>query len=319
MDDLVESGEARVVLPTTDTGYKTYGAGRLLLPAGTNYWTNPRLKEGAANDWGYGLAGAYHGSLVHDILPNGDGTWYYECVYTVHADDLAGGGHSVTIYNGLGAGTFTNGDPITLAIEYQFFSSNARSVSTGPALATLDQAYGDAIGGAGLPVATSWTRAFVSGECGAATTSRIVWNKMFAINNTTGVVGDTLTFRMRYPSLTKSAVLTPYFDGSSPACAWTAAADESASTRTVSALEYSDYVTLSSVGVTAAGTNVAYAQNSSGTYYGPVVVTPEARSAGWQTIAATLWSDPVALFGHCAVGDIILPLGNDSVGYRKVA
>ena len=56
LDKLVSLGEAIAVTPTTDSGWETYlaGSGRLFLPAGTNYCTNPSMElftGGLADGW----------------------------------------------------------------------------------------------------------------------------------------------------------------------------------------------------------------------------------------------------------------------------
>jgi len=314
--DPEEFGET--VTPTTDTGWATYlaGSGRLFLPAGTNYLLNPRLVEGATSGqwWGEGIAVAPHGTPGYDIVANGDGSFYHEITYEVTAEDLASGGQ-LLLYCGTDAGNFTNADPVTLAMEYQLLASNVRSLSSGT-LGHLDQAYGDYISVA-MPAAAVWTRLSVSGACGAATTSRLPWITAFVVNQATGVAGDTITFRMRYPSLVKSATLTPYFDGSYDDCAWTGTTDQSTSTRTASDLEYADYVEITSAGVVAAGTNVAYSRNASGTYYGPIIVVPAARDAGWQAAVAAAWGDLAALWALMVSGDLLIPLVSDATAYLK--
>jgi lysophospholipase L1-like esterase len=63
-------------------------------------------------------------------------------------------------------------------------------------------------------------------------------------------------------------------------------------------------------------------QQASG-YVGPVVVSPTRKSDAWVTAitadSGAAFSDPARLFrDFMSVGDIIMPLGNDSVAYTKV-
>lgn len=300
--DLVESGEAKVVLPTTDPGSVSYGDGRLMPPVETNYCTNP---ASVGTKWGTDATGiAFTLAASPPVsLPAG----FTSCTKVVHSSsawqgvDLvpkfsvaAGEVYTASVYAHISA--LASGDWLYFGFRTFNGAAEIRSMTPETHLAATNSSF--------VRISKTITIAG-SGEDGLSV------GFMFAAGTSTGYVTGCLT--------EKSAVPTSYFDGSSgTGCAWSGGANASTSTRTAPALEYAGYVTLSGAGVTAVGTNVAYSRNSSGTYYGPVVVTPTAKSAEWQAIAATLWSNPLALFGQCAAGDILLPLGSDSLGYRKV-
>lgn len=313
---LVAQGKAQVVLPTTDTGYKSYGAGRLLLPASTNYCTNPSFEldtnsDGTADGITQGVS--ITGAPVYSRVAGRNGGYAQRLQYAGTAGDASGDKVWWVRFQLTGVGSFASGDTAVAS----FYSKVALSGVASQVVLPGYQANGTTGTGTANPaLATSseWTRRTTALACGADT-SRVALEIWFVSIGE----GDTLDVAIDDALIEKSSVATPYFDGTYPGCAWTGTVNASTSTRTVSALEYSGYVTLSSAGVTAAGTNIAYFRNASGTYYGPGVVTPAEKSAGWQTIAATLWPDPVALFNTCAVGDLVVPLGDDSRAYLKVA
>jgi hypothetical protein len=84
------------------------------------------------------------------------------------------------------------------------------------------------------------------------------------------------------------------------------------------ALTYTNYAMVAATyAATAAGSNVVYQRSGTSS---PIIVTPTAKSAAWQTGVVGAWSDQVRLFrDFCAVGDLLIPLDRDSVAYLRVA
>lgn len=302
--DLVESGEAQVVLPTTDTGYKSYGSGRLLLPAATNYCTNP---ASVGTKWGtdQGADLVFTRESAADVpLPPG----FTSCTKAVHASGSYPGSALVAPFSVAANEVYTISVYINCAENSgDSFNIGLDTLNNGVVVREPAANFGVTATGQGFIRFVRSVTIAASGE------------NQLGVRCWVNAAPNTGAWYLTGMLLEKSSVATPYFDGSYSDCSWTGAANASTSTRPVSALEYSGYVTLSSAGVTAAGTHVAYFRNSGGTYYGPGVVAPTAKSVGWQTNAALLWSDPVTLFRTCDIGDLVLPLIGDSLGYRKVA
>jgi lysophospholipase L1-like esterase len=226
----------------------------MTVDANTNLLRNPRLIEygttglpdeaGTLRGWTDFHDG--HGSVAKDLIANGDGTFYHEIVYTVHALDLTGGEHSAVALLAYGiAGDFTSGDPGSLGMEYQLEASNARAVRVGAGYGGIDitnQAVGD-IGTAPFPaLASSWTPIEVSTTFTAAATYACSWIRVW-VNVATGVAGDTITLRWRYPVLTKTVAAVPYFDGATAGCNWSGTADQSTSVRVSAPLFIGDSLT----------------------------------------------------------------------------
>ena len=312
------SGGLRVT-PTTDTGWAAYSAGsRLFLPAATNEYKNPRLIENGATGWPSFCSDPKNvtGTPVPDVLPNGDGTYYHELVYTILAGDVGLSSKNFGVYASTAdgdLGAFAAADPATLALEYQLVVSNARSCTAGRAV-IYNQAYAGGVTTATSPT-SEWVRvSATNASLPAGTTGLMLY--FLADVLATCVAGDTITLRWRYMGVVKSTVLTPHFDGSMTGCTWSSTADASTSVRAASNLVLTAYVTITSAGAVAAGTKVAYVKNPSGTYYGPGVITDTAKSAGWQT-DFDAESDLNVIWGTLIKGDLLLPTVSDGVGWVK--
>lgn len=369
--DLVEGGEAQVVLPATDTGYRGYGPGRLF---------SVTVTGGAVT-----TDGDY---TVHKFTA--DGT--LECTGAIDAEFLVVAGGAGGAGGGGGAGgyltgteTLTGSMTVTVGLggaagdNYSFngnpgqdsvFGSRTAKGGGGGGRNSTNGVAGGSGGGGGWNAATTGGAATPAGQGNAGGNGTGAGNPGgggggaaaagsspadsthggaggAGYNNDIVATGVNVGYAGGGGGGSASAITggTATHGGSAGTGAAPAAANRGGgggggnggldhsggsggsgivvarypTADTLATIVYTDLVTITSEGVTAAGTNVAYSRNSSGSYYGPVVVTPAEKSAGWQTIAATLWSDQMALFGHCAVGDVVIPLGSDSLGYRKVA
>ncbi len=308
LDAFERGGFAQVVSPASDAGQVSYGAGRLLLPARTNYATNPGLEVftgSIAAGWATNpLAGETTKGPAAAI---GSGAFCQHIAYTgVSGDNNA----ALGFYTGSAIGGFSAADPVTVSVLLAGALSGCAL-----RLKVFDQAWTE-IHTEAVALTSTPTRFSSSGVCPAGTSGINISVETYGIS-----AGATLDLYIDDVFPEKAASASPYFDGNSGGgCAWTGAENESTSTRPEGTIVYTDLVTITNAGASAAGTNVAYARNASGTYHGPVLVTPTAKSAGDQTAIAALWHDPASLFGSglVAIGDTLIPLNGDSRGFRKV-
>lgn len=229
--DLVRHGHAIPVLPTTDSGSKLYGPGRLMLPAGTNYCTNPSLEDNdGTSPAGFSMADSVSGTPTPSMVAGRKGGVAFRQQYT------GGGGDSGKImqaYSGSTAvGSFAAGDIVTMSAHYKGSCSGMtvrfRVLWQDAAAGSLDYLYSP-----NITLSAEWQQVSVSGVA-PANTSRcsIVPVYVTAIDD-----GDTIDITIDDVLIEKSSVLTPYYDGSYPDCAWTGAANASTSTRAASVLE----------------------------------------------------------------------------------
>ncbi len=236
MDDLVWSGEARAVLPTTDTGYKTYGAGRLFLPAGTNYCTNPSFETDTDSD---GMADAITCAPANATVT--------KSIATRMIDGKSVKVQIIRVVGAAGVGVTTGADFETTAVA----SFALNDYATASVYLKVTELVGCTLrvqivsrNAAGSAVATTSSSAisavdadFVRRSLTAQLTHADTSRASVKINTGANFgEGDSFTVEIAMAMLEKSAVLTPYFDGSYPDCAWTGTANASTSTRTVSAL-----------------------------------------------------------------------------------
>lgn len=211
---------ATVVLPTTDTGYRSYSKGRLFLPAGTNYCVNP------ASETAYT---ASDGSLTCTLetnppvpLPAG----FTKCTKCVHND--TGDYSSPTIC--------TTGISVTPGETYTLSAYVHLAARTGVESINLGFNY--------LQGATQRRQWYTgAGNCSVSAVNdsfvRISCSSTVAADEDTmwftAVNGDaTSTSYITGIQCEKSAYPTPYFDGSMDNCAWTGTSNASTSTRAVS-------------------------------------------------------------------------------------
>jgi hypothetical protein len=232
MDDLVRGGFALPVLPTTDTGYKSYGAGRLFLPAATNYASNPSFETDTDADGKADNVSTQH-SVEAPTFTRPSGRTGGLCQRVQYAPVAGDWGISInpsyTIYN-----SFASGEPITVST---YLKGALVGCTITPRIKFMDNDWNllsESSAASPASVGTEWTRASHSVASTPANTKWVeFWLDSFDIH-----VGDSFDLYIDDVQIEKSAVLTPYFDGSYPACAWTGTADASTSTRAVSALVY---------------------------------------------------------------------------------
>ena len=223
LDKLVLLGEATAVTPTTDTGWETYlaGSGRLFLPAATNYCTNPSFEANTgslATGWSRWGTSQPVCSKVAGIC--GTGSWAQRALY----DGAAPSGPEFLIYQ-TAAVPSTPGDVWTAS-----FTIKGSATGCTVALQVTDQAWAHAARQVIVPTATA-TRYSVPYTAAAGTTGLLPMLDITAIHT-----GDVFDLTIDDVLIEKSAVLTPYFDGTYPDCAWTGAANGSTSTRAASRL-----------------------------------------------------------------------------------
>lgn len=244
---LVKLGLAREILPTTDTGYKTYGTGRLFLPSATNYCTNPSF---AGGDTG-GLASGWIDSHTTADAPafsivSGRTDAYAQRFTLASAADsnkVATFAQTTTA-----VGSFAQNDYATFSC---YIKGTASAGITSVVIALSFRQAGGSSTGVGstsaVTLTTGWQRVSLTVQGTADTTSRA-----YGYISVTGIDGgESFDITIDDALLEKSAVLTPYFDGTYPNCAWTGTANASTSTRTVSALTVP--TSLGAVGWTVAG------------------------------------------------------------------
>lgn len=204
---LVRLGKAQAIAPSTDTGYKAYGEGKLFLPAATNLCVDPCCS--ALTFW---PADTAHTDLTAGV-----------------SNPLPTAGVPSTVLSLVNDGTADA--PQTANI----------TVSASTAYMASIYVYAPTLGG-NLTITTedghSFTLAALTGVVGA-------WRRYNIASPT--VAGEvTLSLKFSFAgggvstvyvtgcNVIATSVLTPYFDGSSPDCVWTGTANASTSTRTVS-------------------------------------------------------------------------------------
>ncbi len=213
-EKLVMRGQAQRVLPTTDSGWKTYGNGRLFLPAATNLCTDP---QGTAQTfWPSDTANT-------DITPNvavpvavpgnplitkclqlvNDGT--ADAPVTVNLTVVASTSYNSSIY----VYAPTLGGNLTITVE------NGHTFS----LAALTAAN--------------------SGFVPYSVQSNTVAGEVVLGLKLTFAGGTASTVYVTGCDVVAASVATPHFDGTYDACAWTGTANASTSTRAISLLNYS--------------------------------------------------------------------------------
>jgi lysophospholipase L1-like esterase len=215
-DGLVRLGLAQAILPTTDTGFRQYGNGRLFLPALTNLVTDPRCKVANGTYW--------PASTAHTVAtPN---------VSVVGLPPLPAGYESVATClklenDGTADAPVTANIAVTASKDYTY-----QLLVFAPALGgnlTITCETGHVFTLVALTGANAgWYKASIKASTVAGET---VHGLKFAFaGGTSSIVYVTAA------ALTQTAWAPPWFCGANPGCAWTSAADGSASTLTASSL-----------------------------------------------------------------------------------
>lgn len=262
LDEAVLQGRGTLVAPTTDTGYRTYGSGgRLFLPAATNYVTNPSFETDTdANGLADGCSNiSYSGNAtITTSRVTGRLGGYAQRV-------VRGGtsGYALLAYTGANS-SVSPGDVLTVSAYIKAALSLSGGAKVGMYLVFADNAGANKGGAVSVDITAcaDWTRFAVTGTAPAGTEKfsfRVGGGADPALAS-----GDSFTIDIDDACLTKSSVLTPYFDGTYPDCAWTGTANASTSTRTASGLYYaSPWTTVPWAGTIAGrgvplGANTAY-------------------------------------------------------------
>ena len=211
---LVAAGRLLPVQPTTDTGYKLYGAGRLFLPAGTNLATDP---QGTAQT--FWPADGTHNDLTPNQslpVPLADQPLITKCIKL--AND----------------GTAESSQTANM------------TVSASTSYWTTLYVYAPTLGGNLVITGETGTTSTVA----TLTAANTGWVRYAAATNT-GVGQTTLALKFAFAGGTASTVYVtgvcpyagtvtvPYWDGSYPGCAWSGTANASTSTRSASDLQFS--------------------------------------------------------------------------------
>jgi len=240
----------RRVYPTTDTGYRAYGQGRLFLPAGVNHVTNPSFETesgtaGRAAGWTFNIA-ALAGTPVFSLVQSPRGGLAQRMQYTGVAGD-ANCGINLTFL--AESGSFAQNDYATAQARVISCVVAGCVVSLQVQAATAGGGY-IAAGNAQSPVIATGTTDTVVAVTSAQFTDATTGNAKMLIRVDGIHEGDTFDVTFDDACLEKSAVLTPYFSGpqtwdSMSGCAWNGTANASTSTRTASALtEIGNYLGL---------------------------------------------------------------------------
>lgn len=213
MQDLVRGGFAREAVPTTDTGYKSYGAGRLFLPAATCLCVDPQGT--AATFWGTDTANTTVTPNQALPIPITDQPLITKCLKLVN--------------NGTADAPVTANITVIASTAYND-SIYVYAPTLGGNLTITDEV-GHTFTLAALTAANA---GFVRYSVQANTVAAEVTKSL----KFTFAGGTASTVYVTGFNPIASTVLTPYFDGSYSGCAWTGAANESTSTRTANALTY---------------------------------------------------------------------------------
>lgn len=213
--DLVRHGYAQMVLPTTDSGYKTYGPGRLFLPAATCLCVDPQGT--AATFWG---TSTDHTALTPNTavpLTVTDSPLITKCLRLVN-DGTADAPVTANI---------------TVVASTAYNSSIYVYAPTLGGNLTITDEVGHTFTLAALTAANAgWVRYSVQANTVAAEVTKSL--------KFTFAGGTESTVYVTGYNPVASAVLTPYFDGGMQNCAWTGTANASTSTRAVSLLQYAN-------------------------------------------------------------------------------
>jgi len=222
---------------TTDAGYEAYGPGglsRLFLSAQTNYCTNPSFEVDTDADGKSDSLTLYEnvaGTPVLSRVAGRNGGYAQRIQYSAQAGDT---GKLIWVWFSSGA-VFTTADIITASAYIKGSVSGASFVGVQPVW-NGSSTYASSGGSAGV----DWTRFSATPAAAVAGDTTIALRlARIDINSDSAVIDVTIDDVL----LEKSAVLTPYFDGSTAdslnanTYAWTGAANASTSTRAASVVK----------------------------------------------------------------------------------
>ena len=227
---LVALGQAQAVVPTTDTGYRYYGPGRLFLPATTNLVPDP---QGVLANGTFWPASTAHTTVTANLAPP-----------IPLPDELLAAGLTkcLSMVNDATADV-PNTAVLTVVVSKDYWASlYVYAPTIGGTLTITTQATGASTIATIAVANAGWTRYIVKHTTGGAETT-LHLHFSFA-------GGTASTVYVSGAQIAQDMAPTPFFCGLMPACAWAGTVNASASTRTGSELIYP----LSSALTNAAGT-----------------------------------------------------------------
>lgn len=258
---LVQQGKAQRVLPNTDTGYKSYGTGRLFLPAGTNYCTNPSMETDAhtntlADGWD-ASSSTVTGTIVYSKVAGRLGGTAQRVQYTGVAGDAAG--KIIYLLSKSADGSFATGDTVCGSAYHKGVLSGCNGL-----LIVQQQNVGET-GGDTNTVAYTPSGVWERSSTTKTSTTADMSKARILVCVTDIHEGDVVDLTIDDVLIEKSSVLTPYFDGTHDNCVWTGTANASTSTRTLSTLTYTLPFSSTNRGTVAIQHNPIYASTYTGT------------------------------------------------------
>jgi len=274
--DLVRKGRARIVLPTTDAGYKSYGAGRLPLPAATNLCPDPQGT--ALTFWPSDTANTDFTANQALPIPIPGQPLITKCLKMVN--------------NGTADAPVTAN--ITVIASTSYNSSIYVYAPTLGGNLTITDEVGHTFTLAALTVANAgWVLYGVRANTVAGeVTKRLKFTFAGGGASTVYVTGF---------NPVASTVLTPYFDGTYSGCAWTGAADASTSTRTVSGLIYPAGTSYGGIGTFACRFKPLYSSAAIGGVYSFLL------NANGKAVQLYFFNGNSRMVGSLAAGAMITP------------
>lgn len=218
---------AEIVLPTTDTGYKSYGPnGRLFLPAATNLIGNPRISSATfmsmnVGSWTGGAPSLTTTSLGARLVATATAESYLDISHSNTSSDYDIARWGVEV-----------GDVVTYTVDVDMQYAGFASMVTSIVFFTAGWA----------SIAEPHTH-IENGKSTVSVTATIPATTAYLVPlplRMTGPAESTVDTTVTKAVLTKASFATPYFDGDSDNCAWTGSANASTSTRAYSLLKFTN-------------------------------------------------------------------------------
>lgn len=206
---------------------------RLMLPAATNYCTNPSFELDTNSDGlsdGWSNVGNVGGSIQYSRVAGRLGGYAQRVQYT------SPGGESGKVlscaHDATAVGSFAPGDVVTFSLYLKgTFTGVAPTIIVYTVQADGATQTGAAV--ADVSASVDYVRYSISYTAPALTS--LIWARL----RIPGVDdGDTFDFTIDDVQIEKSSILTPYFDGSMAGCSWSGTANASTSVRAISRLEF---------------------------------------------------------------------------------
>lgn len=198
------------------------------MPAATNYCTHPSFEldsnaDGLAN--GFAVMGGFTGVPVKSIVAGRLGGYAQRIQYTGVAGDTG----LDLVDTVTGAGTVVPGDVLTVSFYVKGTDVGCSPVVDVRYRTSANSAVSTVFSSA-FTITSGWTRFSYTTEVAPALSDH-VYVRPVSFQDVSA--NDTLDITIDDVCVERSAVLTPYFDGSYPDCAWTGVANASTSVRSV--------------------------------------------------------------------------------------